>query len=126
MSFESLKNYCLSKLGAFEDYPFGPSPLVIKVSSKMFALISETDDRLSISLKCDPFLAENLRQQYPSVIAGYHLNKRHWNTVYINDSIPESEIYWMIDHSYEIIVKSLTKAQKVELEKYSIQSSTHT
>jgi len=99
-------HYSLSKKGAFEDYPFGSDVLVIKVGSKIFALISERGGKLNISLKCDPFLADTLRQQYPSVTPGYHLNKKHWNTIEVNDSIPIDELYWMIDHSYDLVFKS--------------------
>ncbi|MDO7785860.1 MmcQ/YjbR family DNA-binding protein [Desulforamulus aquiferis] len=112
MDKNKLVQYCLSKKGSFEDYPFGFDVLVIKVGSKMFALISERGDKLNISLKCDPFLVDVLRQQYPAVTPGYHLNKRHWNTVEVGDSIPEEKIIWMIDHSYDLVFKSLTKSEK--------------
>lgn len=112
MNFKTLSSYCLSKKGAIEDYPFGDDVLVIKIASKMFALISERNDQLNISLKCDPFLAENLRQQYPAITPGYHLNKSHWNTILIDSSIPESELNKMIDHSYELVFKRLKKLEK--------------
>jgi predicted DNA-binding protein (MmcQ/YjbR family) len=115
MDMTTLKNYCLSKTGAFEDFPFGTDVLVIKAASKMFALISLKDGYINLSLKCDPFLSENLRQQYSSVTPGYHLNKKHWNTVIINGEVSNDDIYWMIDHSYERVIKTLTKAQKSEL-----------
>ncbi|KQO10633.1 MmcQ/YjbR family DNA-binding protein [Paenibacillus sp. Leaf72] len=100
--------YCLGKKGAFEDYPFGPEALVMKVEGKMFALIS--DDRKSISLKCDPIIAENLREQHAAVIPGYHMNKKHWNTVLLDGSLEQEEVESMITHSYELVVKSLPKA----------------
>lgn len=112
METKTLKDYCLSKKGAIEDFPFGPDPLVVKVKSKMFALINEK----SISLKCDPIIAVDFRQKYSSVIPGYHLNKQHWNTITLDGSVPDSELCWMVNHSYELIVKSLTKAQKKSLE----------
>ena len=111
MDLKEAIDYCSSKLGAFEDHPFGPEPIVIKVGSKMFALISEKDGCVNISLKCNPILAQNLRQQYESIQPGYHLNKEHWNTVVLNGSIPVSEIEWMIDHSFKLVAKSLTKSQ---------------
>lgn len=92
MDLKEVMDYCLSKLGAFEDHPFGPEPIVIKVVSKMFAIISDKNGFISISLKCDPMLAQSLRQQYPSVKPGYHLAKEHWNTAVLDDSIPVSEI----------------------------------
>lgn len=112
MNRQILINNCLSKTGAYEDYPFGPEVLVIKVGTKMFALISERGGKLNISLKCDPFLAETLRKQYAAVTPGYHLNKKHWNTIVVNDSIPDEEITWMIQHSYDLVFKSLSKAEK--------------
>lgn len=115
MEFAAIKNHCLSKKGAYEDYPFGPEPLVVKVQSKIFALISDKSGKVSISLKCDPFLAQNLRQQYNSVTPGYHLNKEHWNTVLLDGSIPDPEIFWMIDHSYEMVVKRLPQEEKNKL-----------
>jgi predicted DNA-binding protein (MmcQ/YjbR family) len=111
MDFNDLRRYCLSKKCAYEDYPFGPEPLTIKVGSKMFAILSD-DTKTSLSLKCDPFVAQSLREQYTSVKPGYHLNKEHWNTVFPDCTIPDSEILWMIDHSYDLVVKSLTKEEK--------------
>jgi len=112
MDGKALINYCLSKKGAYEDFPFGPDVLVIKVSSKMFALVSGRGSKLNISLKCDPFLAEDLRAKYPSVNPGYHLSKKHWNTVLIDGTVHEQELHWMIDHSYELVLKSLTKSER--------------
>lgn len=112
MNKQALIKYCLTKMGAFEDYPFGPEVLVIKVRTKMFALISQREGKLNISLKCDPLLAEALRQQYPGITPGYHLNKRLWNTIEVNSSIPEEKITWMINHSYDLVFQSLTKSEK--------------
>lgn len=112
MDIKKLAGYCLSKKGTSEEYPFGDDVLVIKVASKMFALISERNNQPNISLKCDPFIAENLRQQYSSVSPGYHLNKSHWNTIIIDGTIPEPELLGMIDHSYELVFKGLKKAER--------------
>ncbi|MGF7050687.1 putative DNA-binding protein (MmcQ/YjbR family) [Paenibacillus sp. DS2015] len=112
MDINALTQYCLSKKGALEDYPFGDDVLVIKVVSKMFALISDNGDQPKISLKCDPFIAENLRQQHTAITPGYHLNKNHWNTILIDGTIPELEIFKMIDHSYELVFKGLKKSEK--------------
>ncbi|WP_219839198.1 MmcQ/YjbR family DNA-binding protein [Paenibacillus sp. R14(2021)] len=98
----------MSMKGAAKDYPFGPEPLVMKVGGKMFALISEND----IALKCDPVIAENLRQQHEAVKPGYHLNKKHWNSITVDGSIPLEEICDMITHSYELVLKGLTKAER--------------
>ena len=95
--------YCLSKLGAMEDYPFGPDIIVIKVAGKIFALLSRWQGQDILSLKCDPSYAELLRRQYPAVIPGYHLNKRHWNTLLLNGTIPGTEIKGLIDHSHALV-----------------------
>lgn len=115
MDAAQIKNYCISKMGAFEEFPFGPDVLVIKVASKMFALMSGREGKFNLSLKCDPFLAEDLRQRYAAITSGYHLNKKHWNTIVLDGSVPDSEITWMIDHSYDLVVKSLTKVEKEQL-----------
>ncbi len=116
MNGEAVKEYCLSKKGAVEDFPFGPDALVIKVASKMFALMSSHGTKVSISLKCDPFLAQDFRDRYPSITAGYHLNKKHWNTVSIDGRVPDQELCWMIDHSYELVLKSLTRSERAMLD----------
>lgn len=115
-----LWDYCANKPHAIETYPFDRGTLVFRVGDKMFALMdvgdkaAETEPR--INLKCDPTLAVILRQTYPqSVLPGYHMNKTHWNTVVSNGIIPDEEICDMIDHSYDLIIKSLTKKQRAEL-----------
>lgn len=114
MNYSGLAAYCLSKHGAREDYPFGPEPLVMKIGPKMFALLSAGDEP-SISLKCDPETAYLLRQQYAAVKPGYHLNKQHWNTVVIDGTVPDEELRGMIDDSYALVARSLTKAEKERL-----------
>lgn len=104
--------YCLTKPWAIEDYPFGPEVIVMKVASKMFALISRRAGQENLSLKCDPDYSEVLRQQYPSITPGYHLNKRHWNTIVLDGSVPEKEIRALIDHSYELVYKSLPRSKR--------------
>ncbi|MBU5671698.1 MmcQ/YjbR family DNA-binding protein [Paenibacillus brevis] len=108
-----LTGYGLSKKGAVEDYPFGPETVVLKVGGKMFALLSRTvEGETRISLKCDPVIAANLREQHPCVQPGYHLNKTHWNTVAVDGSLPMSDLQDMIDHSYELVLNSLTRAAR--------------
>jgi predicted DNA-binding protein (MmcQ/YjbR family) len=112
MDIEKLRRYCISKKGVTEEFPFGVDTLVFKVAGKMFAL-SGLDGDLSINLKCDPEKAIELREQYPSVQPGYHMNKAHWNTVFIDGSVPDKLICQWIDHSYDLVVSQLSrKAQE--------------
>ena len=116
MEFDQLRNYLLSKTGTTEELPFGPDALVFKVMGKIFAIVAYQDNPLRISLKCDPEHAEALRAMHPSVAPGYHLNKNHWNSVILDNSIPEPEIFRMIDDSYQLVVNGLKKADRVKLE----------
>src|SRR3712207_5535705 len=101
-TLDQLREYLLAKPGATEGYPFGPDPLVVKVGGKMFALVSLGSKPNQVSLKCDPIDAQFLRDTYPAVQPGYHLNKRHWNTVTLDGSIPEPDLRVMIDSSYKL------------------------
>jgi predicted DNA-binding protein (MmcQ/YjbR family) len=107
---------CGAKPGAVEDYPFGDDAAVFKVAGKMFALVSLGSSPGSVSLKCDPDVALELRGQYAAITAGYHLNKRHWNTVALDGSVPDEELLELIDHSYELVVAGLTRAERKELD----------
>jgi predicted DNA-binding protein (MmcQ/YjbR family) len=109
---QAVINYCLQKPAAMEDYPFGPSPTVMKVYGKMFALIGKDEPYWTISLKCDPVIAANLREQNPSIRPGYHMNKKHWNSITLDGSIPEDELFTMIDHSYKLVVAKIPKSQR--------------
>ena len=110
-----LREYCLSFAGALETFPFGPETSVFKVAGKMFAL-SQLDRRpLRVSLKCEPILAEQLRATYTAVLPGYHLNKKHWNTVIIDGSLPAQMIKDMIEDSYDLVVSQLAESQRSEL-----------
>jgi predicted DNA-binding protein (MmcQ/YjbR family) len=102
MNIETLREYCISKKGADESFPFGEDTLVFKVNGKIFALVN-LDGNLSINLKCDPDFAIELRERYASVSSGYHMNKKHWNTVLLDGSVPDKEAFSWIDHSYELI-----------------------
>ncbi len=112
MDFDTLRSCLMNKPGAVEDFPFDNVTLVIKVSGKMFALTDITEDPLRVNLKCDPVKAEFLRAHYPAVIPGYHMNKRHWNTVILDGTIPDAEILAMIDDSYTLVVQGLPKARR--------------
>ncbi|MFA5819639.1 MAG: MmcQ/YjbR family DNA-binding protein [Bacteroidales bacterium] len=102
MDIETLREYCISKKGVTESFPFGDDTLVFKAGGKIFALINLNGD-LSINLKCDPLLAIELRERYSSVTPGYHMNKKHWNTVLLDGSVPDKEVFSWIDHSYELV-----------------------
>jgi predicted DNA-binding protein (MmcQ/YjbR family) len=115
MFLEEIRSYCLAKIGTEETFPFDETTLVFKVGGKMFALIDvEESDR--INLKCDPERAEELREQYDGIIPGYHMSKKHWNTVMLDGSINRSLIIELINHSYDLVYTSLPKKIKSELE----------
>jgi predicted DNA-binding protein (MmcQ/YjbR family) len=103
MDLEQLREYTLSKPDAEETQPFGPDNLVYKVNGKMFLLTSFDSIPLQFNVKCDPELALELREQYAAVIPGYHMNKKHWNTVIVDGSISLKKLHEMIDHSYELV-----------------------
>jgi predicted DNA-binding protein (MmcQ/YjbR family) len=109
MTFEILNNYCLSHIGAIKEYPFDNTTAVYKVGDKIFALIDEASNAPRINLKCDPYYARELREMYENVIAGYHMNKRHWNTVICEDEIDETLVFEWIDDSYDLVFNSLSK-----------------
>jgi predicted DNA-binding protein (MmcQ/YjbR family) len=115
MDPELFREYCLSKPGATEDMPFGEDVLVFKVGGKMFALAALDEVPTAANLKCDPDLALELRDRYEQVRPGYHMNKKHWNTVEIDSGIPDAELRKMIDHSYELVTKNLPKAKRKKL-----------
>jgi predicted DNA-binding protein (MmcQ/YjbR family) len=112
MDLAELREYCLSKPSATEGTPFGPNVLVFKVGGKMFALAALDEVPTTVNLKCDPNLALDLRDRYEQVRPGYHMNKRHWNTVEIAGGIPAVELRRMIDHSYELVVGGLPKTAR--------------
>jgi predicted DNA-binding protein (MmcQ/YjbR family) len=112
MTPAALRAHCLSFTGAEETFPFGPETSVFKVAGKMFALSQLGADSLRVSLKCEPELAEALRATHAAVIPGYHLNKRHWNTVIIDGSIPDDAVRDMIEDSYDLVVGKLPPARR--------------
>ena len=122
MNIEEYRNYCLAKKGVTEEFPFDEETLVFKVMGKMFALTSlkrwEEGDE-SVNLKCDPDRAIELREQYECINPGFHMSKKHWNTVQINNGeLSEQLICELIDHSYKLVVNGLTKKLKEELKNY--------
>ena len=118
MNLETYYEYCLSKKGVTEHFPFDEDTLVFKVGGKMFALSSLMQwekAEPSVNLKCDPDRAQELRAQYDDIKPGFHMSKIHWNTIAINKSVPDLLIKELIDHSYDLVYKSLTKKTQLEL-----------
>lgn len=117
MNVEEVSAYCLAKKGAEGGFPFGETVLVIKVMGKVFALFSLDEAVQTINLKCDPERAEELREEYPDdIFPGYHMNKKHWNTVHCEGNLGNKLLQELIDHSYDLVVASLPKKVKAELE----------
>jgi predicted DNA-binding protein (MmcQ/YjbR family) len=104
MNIESLREYCLSKAGVEETLPFGPDTLVFKVNGKMFLLTGLDEEQLSFNVKCDPAKAIELREEFGCVQPGYHMNKKHWNTIIVDGSVPTKQLKEWIDDSYELVV----------------------
>ena len=112
MDAAELRRCCLSHTGAVEDFPFGPASSVFKVGGKMFALSPLKAKPLRVSVKCEPELAEGLRAAHEAIRPGYHLNKRHWNTIYLDGSLPDRMVFDMIEDSYDLVVDALPKSRR--------------
>lgn len=117
MNIEAFRDYCLAKKGVTEEFPFDETTLVFKVMGKMFALTGLDNIPFSVNLKCDPDRSLELREYHPEIAPGYHMSKKHWNTVNFSGSLSTNMLYGLIDHSYDLVVKGLTKKLKEELEK---------
>jgi predicted DNA-binding protein (MmcQ/YjbR family) len=115
MNIEEIREYCISKPGVTEGFPFNDTALVFKVAGKMFALLDISEDSHGITLKCDPELAVELRELYTEVTPAYHFNKTHWNSVAITGSITDPQLREWIDHSYELVVSGLPRSKHGEL-----------
>lgn len=115
MNIETFREYCLGKPAATEDTPFAPEDVVFKVEGKIFAIAALMEVPPRVNLKCDPDLALELRDRYEQVQPGYHMNKKHWNTVELDGVIPQAEIKKMVDDSYGLVVQSLPKAKREKL-----------
>jgi predicted DNA-binding protein (MmcQ/YjbR family) len=109
MDIDWLRNYCLAKPGVTETLPFGPDVLVFKVAGKIFLLCPLDSEQFQFNVKCDPELAEELREQFNCVQPGYHMNKKHWNTILVDGSISSKQIKEWIDHSYDLVAKKKLK-----------------
>ena len=120
MNLETYYEYCLSKIGVTEHFPFDEDTLVFKVGAKMFALSSLSQwekGQPSVNLKCDPDKAAELRAEYSDIQPGYHMSKMHWNTINVNQEVSDKMIKELIDHSYELIFKSLSKKIQTDITK---------
>jgi predicted DNA-binding protein (MmcQ/YjbR family) len=115
MNLESLRDYCISLPGTTEELPFGPDTLVFKVKGKVFLLTPLDSPTHQFNAKCDPEKAEELREKYPDVKPGYHMNKKHWNTVLVTGNIPSETLFSWVKDSYDLVVKSLPKKDQAEL-----------
>ena len=111
----ALRRWCLGRPGAIEDFPFGPEHSVFKVAGKMFALSALDRAPLRVSVKCEPELALQLRGSYPAIGPGYHLNKRHWNTLTLDGSLPDQLVCDMIEDSYDLVVSALPRRTRDQL-----------
>ncbi len=117
MNIEEFRHYCLAKKGVEEAFPFDEVTLVFKVMGKMFALVGLERDIFQVNLKCDPERAMELREEYPDeIFSGYHMNKKHWNTVLFEGNLSEKLLKKLTDHSYELVVKGLKKSTRELLE----------
>ncbi len=112
MEWRTVRSLCVGFPGAQETFPFSPGMSVFKVEGKMFALSRGDEEPLRVSLKCEPLLAQQLRAAHPAITAGYHLNKRHWNTIVLDGSIPDQLIADMIEDSYDLVVSSLPRSKR--------------
>ena len=115
MNIETLREYCLSKPGVEEVLPFGPDTLVYKVNNKIFLISGLDQEQLSFNVKCDPDKAVELREEFSFVIPGWHMNKKHWNTIVVDGSVSNKQLKEWIDHSYDLVVKSLTREKRNQL-----------
>ncbi|MET9545372.1 MmcQ/YjbR family DNA-binding protein [Streptomyces sp. NPDC006627] len=117
MTPDELRTFCLSFNDAVEDFPFGPDTSVFKVAGKMFALTALGGRPLTVNLKCDPDLAVQLRAAHPEIAPGWHMNKRHWNTVTVDGDLPDRQLRELIEDSYDLVVAGLPRARRLRLDR---------
>lgn len=116
MNIEAFRSYCLNKKGVEETFPFGPETLVFKVMGKIFAITGLDSDTFQVNLKCDPDRALELREAYEDIVPGWHMSKKHWNTVLFENGLSTAFLKELIDHSYDLVVSSLPKSVQKELQ----------
>lgn len=112
MNIETLREYCLSKPDVEEGFPFGPETLVMKVQGKIFLITGLDSPDLRFNVKCDPDKAIELREEFPCVLPGYHMNKKHWNTIVVDGSVSAKQLKEWIDDSYELVKSSIKKSKQ--------------
>ena len=117
MNVEEIRQICIAKKGVTEGFPFDEMTLVLKVGGKMFALLN-LDKNPSVNLKCDPERAIDLRERYDAILPGYHMNKQHWNTVMLDGSVPKNLILEMVNHSYDLVFKSLSRNVRLKVDEF--------
>ena len=117
MDIEQIRDYCLSMQKVEEETPFGPETLVFKVCGKIFLLLSLDSEELRFNVKCDPDKATELREEFFCVLPGYHMNKKYWNTIIVDGSVPSGRLKEWIDHSYELVVDGLPKKLRAEFKR---------
>ena len=117
MTPQELRTFCLSFNDVVEEFPFGPEASVFKVAGKMFALSSLDAAPLTVNLKCDPEIAVQLRAAHPEIVPGWHMNKRHWNTVTVDAKLPDQQVRELVEDSYDLVVAGLPKAQRLRLDR---------
>jgi predicted DNA-binding protein (MmcQ/YjbR family) len=115
MDIQTFRTFCFSKKGVEETFPFGDDTLVFKVMNKIFAITNLEGEIFSVNLKCDPEKAIELRERYEEITPGWHMNKKHWNTVHFEGSLDDSFLKELIHHSYDLVVKTLSKKDKAVL-----------
>lgn len=112
LTLKNIRTYCAGKNGVSEDFPFDMETLVIRVGEKIFLISNINEKPLKINLKCDPFLSLELRGRYEQITPGYHMNKKHWNTILIDGCIPDNEVLELIDHSYTLVLNGMKKSER--------------
>ncbi|MFF1696126.1 MmcQ/YjbR family DNA-binding protein [Streptomyces sp. NPDC058257] len=117
MNPQELRAFCLSFNDVVEEFPFGPDASVFKVAGKMFALSSLDATPLTVNLKCDPEIAVQLRAAHPEIAPGWHMNKRHWNTVTVDAKLPDQQVRELVEDSYDLVVAGLPKARRLRLDR---------
>ena len=123
MNLESLRDYCMELPGVTEELPFGPDTLVFKVMGKVFALTSLDSPSFTFNVKCDPEKAEELRANYTDVLPGYHMSKKHWNTVHVTGSISSELLFSWVKDSYDLVANTLNRTAKQELQRLKTDMS---